>query len=130
MKGCNRDTSDGSGDDAAGCRPRRSPPPAALRSGCGRPISGRASGCVLLLGPAEERLNDPDPYAMLVILQPWPVLADDAAPRYFGSKKMAWTAPPMFSVACSSASRHIEAPAGHSTSWVSPDAFVNRTLPG
>src|SRR5439155_15213496 len=51
--------------------------------------------------------------------------------RYFlGSKKIAWMAVlPMFSVACSSASRHWDAPAGSSISAVSPDGIVNRTLP-
>src|SRR6478672_11787308 len=40
---------------------------------------------------------------MLILLRLGRVLADDAAPRYFGSKKMARTGPPRFSVACSSA---------------------------
>src|SRR5438128_2098743 len=51
-------------------------------------------------------------------------------PRYLGSKKSARMAvPPTFSVECSSASRHIDAPAAISISSVSPDGAVNFPLP-
>ena len=57
-------------------------------------------------------------------------VAIDGRPAYFGSKKMARIAvPPTFSVVCSSASRHIDPPAGHSSSSASPEGVVTFPLP-
>ena len=60
------------------------------------------------------------------------VRGSEAEPEiaYFGSKKSARMAvPPTFSVACSVASIHIDAPAATSRSAVSPEGAVNVTLP-